>query len=95
MVEIHQNKDTTSAKVDNMSDAPPDYTPRTVPLPATPPPREYPPPLELPPDRIHAPGPTFSQDLRQLKDIPANVICPRCHYGVQTQIRSVCGTHAG
>jgi hypothetical protein len=89
-------------KGDNLVDAPPSYSPYSPrsasPLPAAGPAtprRDYPQTVELPTDRIHVPGPSFSQDLSKVHDTPANVVCPRCHYGVQTQVRSVCGTHAG
>lgn len=102
MVDIN-NKDVeaAAAKADHAPvDAPPSYTPQTL-TPINPPPASssasnlQPPLVELPAERIHAPGPSFSQNLLNVRDQPANVVCPRCHYGVQTQIKSRVGTHAG
>ena len=91
-------------------EAPPSYTPRAItplhppprssspppPLPQQPRPNDGPPtPILLPVDRIHIATSIFSQDLTQIKDTSANVVCPRCHYGVQTKTNHRAGTHAG
>ena len=47
------------------------------------------------PENIHAPQPPFCQDLSHLGPDPASVVCPRCHYGVQTQTKGRVGVHAG
>jgi hypothetical protein len=81
-------------------DAPPTYTPRvaTPQTPIYPPPSSETPPRiaeVVPPERIHAPTAPFSTDLTLIGPEPANVICPRCHYGVRTSTQSSPGTHAG
>jgi hypothetical protein len=104
MVDTSNDKATEAAaaaatsKGDAATDAPPSYTPRPV-TQTNPPPSSSssrsPPPVALPSDRIYTPGPSFSQDLSKVGEQPANVVCPRCHYGVQTQTRTRVGTHAG
>jgi len=47
------------------------------------------------PENIHAPQPPFSTDLSHIGPDPTNVICPRCHYGVQTVTKTRVGVHAG
>lgn len=83
-------------------EAPPSYSPRaTSPQPATA--LNHPPsgsghsdvePVREP-VQIHAPLPPFLNDLSQVRADSANVVCPRCHYGVQTSTKSRAGTHAG
>lgn len=94
--EMAQDKNTEAAKdTTSLVDAPPSYTPRAA-SPITPihPP---PPPAEssVTPERVHAPTAPFSNDLVQIGPEPANVVCPRCHYGVRTNTKSRAGTHAG
>jgi hypothetical protein len=79
---------------------PPSYTPRAT-SPVTllnPPPTtsaliDYEPVV---PSQIHIQRPRgpFLNDPSQLGAEPANIICPRCHYGVQTSTRTRAGTHA-
>ena len=81
-------------------DAPPSYTPKAIPqTPIHPPPRSTSlPPASDPvsvPERVHVPKPPFSTDLTQLGPDPGNVICPRCHYGVRTSVKSSVGVNAG
>src|SRR5271156_1262785 len=76
-------------------DEPPSYSP-----PATGPAEERSPLLTNPqppvfPENIHAPQPPFSTDLKHIGPDPTSVICPRCHYGVQTVTKSRVGVHAG
>jgi len=67
---------------------PPSYTPRVAsPKPAA--------PRSATPVNVHTPQPPFNTDLSALGPEPANVICPRCHYGVVTSVHSRVGTHAG
>jgi hypothetical protein len=80
-----------------LTDAPPSYSPREVPAePVTP---IHPPPRADGPDnnapRIYTPRPPFTTNLSEIGAEPANVICPRCHYGVTTGVKASVGTHAG
>ena len=93
---------TTSNAESGQAEAPPSYSPRaTSPQPVTP--LNHPPSGSVPSDvetindpiQIHTPRPPFLNDPSQLRADPANVVCPRCHYGVQTTTRSRAGTHAG
>jgi hypothetical protein len=92
-----------AAKADNPQvEAPPSYTPRVM-SPVTridPPPTTSTPLLvdnESPaPRQIYSQAPSgpFLNDPTKLGAEPANIICPRCHYGVQTSTRTRAGTHA-
>lgn len=90
--------DANSSQADTShADSPPVYTPRS-----TTPKTSIHPPLtprsttgEAIPEQVHAPAAPFSIDLLQIGPEPANVICPRCHYGVRTSFRNRVGTHAG
>lgn len=83
---------------DSHTDSPPVYTPRSTATPVTP---IHPPPTTAPavvdgvPERVYAPTAPFSTDFTRIGPEPANVVCPRCHYGVCTSTRSRAGTHAG
>lgn len=52
-------------------------------------------PLLGSPERIYFPPGPYSQDLTTLGPDSATVICPNCHYVVQTTVQSCMGTHAG
>jgi hypothetical protein len=91
-----------AAKADNPQvEAPPSYTPRAM-SPVTridPPPTTSTPLLvdnEPAPRQIYVQPPRgpFLNDPTKLGAEPANIICPRCHYGVQTSTRTRAGTHA-
>lgn len=77
------------------ADAPPSYTPRGTidPSPSTS--SSHPPTETVVPERIYAPSAPFSVSLTNIGAEPANVICPRCQYGVTTCTRPRAGTHAG
>jgi len=86
-------KPTTEAPVD----APPSYTPHPS-SPAPMPSREAPAAAttsHVVPENVHVPQAPFSNDLNKIGPDPTNVICPRCHYGVQTLTKSRTGTQAG
>jgi hypothetical protein len=77
---------------------PPTYTPREIPAtpvtpihPPPPHPRTYTPDNNV---RVLAPRPPFASNLAEIGPEPANVVCPRCHYGVTTSVKSSIGSHA-
>ncbi len=102
MTETSKVNEATSSKVQTEQvEAPPSYTPRaTSPQPATP---LYPQPTTPVPSDIeaarepvlYAPRPALLNDLTQIRADSAHVVCPRCHYGVQTNTKSRVGTQAG
>ena len=73
-------------------EAPPSYTPHeeTPKAPISPPPT-----TPSAPERVYTPQGPFSSNLVEVGPDPANVICPRCRYGVRTQTSSKAGAHAG
>ena len=103
MPEMRKVTEATASNVENEQvEAPPTYTPRATspqPItPLTPPPRgSVPSDVESTsvPVQLYTPRPPFLNDLSQLRADPANVVCPRCPYGVQTTTKSRAGTHAG
>ena len=80
-------------------ECPPSYTPRAAETPGKPIhplPSSTPPALtEAIPELVHVPTALFFIDFAKIGPEPTNVICPRCHYGVRTSIRTRAGTHAG
>ena len=111
MTAFDKDMEIAAANTDNHpSDAPPSYTPReTYESPDIPPPTQPskspinpPSPSATPgpsesrtPENIYAPQPPFSNDLAGIGPEPANVICPRCHYGVRTNTKPRAGMHVG
>jgi len=99
MAQVDEIVEATPSQPENShTDSPPVYTPRATPITETP---IHPPPTTTPavvydvPERVHVPTAPFYTDLTKLGPEPANVICPRCHYGVCTSITSRVGTNAG
>lgn len=103
MPEMRKVTEATTSNVENEHvGAPPTYTPRaTSPQPITP---LTPPPIGAVTSdvestsghvQIYTPRLPFLNDLSQVRADPANVVCPRCHYGVQTTTKTRAGTHAG
>lgn len=74
------------------AEAPPSYSPQPEESPKA---VINPPPATNLPERVYQPSGPFSSNLTELGSDPANVICPRCQYGVRTQTASTPGAHAG
>lgn len=102
MTEMSKVNEATSSKVHaEQVEAPPSYSPRAMsPQPVTP--LHPQPTTPLLPDVeaarepiLYAPRPALLNDLTQIRADSAHVVCPRCHYAVQTTTKSRAGTHAG
>jgi len=102
MTEMSKVTEAKSSKVEpEQVEAPPSYSPRAMsPQPVTPlhPPPTTPVPSDVESAReplLYAPRPPRLDDLTQIGADSAHVVCPRCHYSVQTKTTSRAGTHAG
>jgi hypothetical protein len=101
MTESSKTTEAAKANAENRQvESPPSYTPRAT-SPVT---RLNPPPTTstliarepVVPSQIYVQQPSgpFLNDPSQLGAEPSNIICPRCHYGIQTSTRTRAGTHA-